>query len=1145
MTMVISTVLQTGRSCRSLASRRPSIMTVVACALLMCCVAPAHSQSTYGSVLGTVRDASGRVIPGCTVVLTNTGTGSVRQESTSGDDGSYAFRDAPPGAYEVTISAQGFQTTQFVALDLQAREVKRLDATLKIATLLQSVEVRADTGVIETEISYLSETKTGRELTDLPIAITSRASGSTSPLSTLTTQPGIQTDDSSNISVFGAKPSMLSVTLDGIASMGPQQSAPLSEVFPSFNAISEIRVSELNNGAEYGGVSDITTISKSGTNTYHGGAFEIWQNRDLNAQNPFSLRKAALNMNNFGAYVGGPVSLPWLYNGRNRTFFFTSYEGLRLPKQTTKVESVPSLALRSGILSAYSGTIYDPNTGLAYSNNQIPSTEISTLSLAALQYLYPLPNTGAENAIGNNYTKNFDTPVMSDQGDLRVDQNFGSKQSVFFRGNYKNRNVAVAMGGSALRGSLFEPEIDYGVTIGHSYMFTPSLLNEIRTGFTGNRTSISSGIAASTIATELSLTGLSVPPGDSVPGFGISGFQGTGGSASTTKGNNTAQVIDNVTWTKQKHTMKYGGDFRRMRANITNIFGGVRLGIYNFTGAVTSQPAEGSTHAYIGNPFAAFLLGIPDSTELATITQPNSFGYANAYALYVQDDWRLSTNLTLNFGLRWEYHPMFNDHLGNTSNFLPDYASIQNGVYVHGAVVLPDEASFGILNPAFAAAISPTPILTAAQAGIPASLRYSVKTDFGPRFGVAWRPFGNNRTVIRGGFGKYFEGPLGGLLVAGRAIHSVNDGVYSQSIVNNQAALTFPYPFPSNLSQPGSQWFEQAADLHYVDPSVYQWNATIETDIGYKTALQLSYIGSHGAKLTIQGNINEVPPNTIGYSAAKAFAPYPLWEEVEIQTNGGRSNYNAVSVSAKRRFVKGVQYEASYIYSRNLTNAQGFAPTNSFADEAGGFRTDLRQPNLDYGNVAWTRRHRFLATGLYQLPFGRRGSYLAKANRAIDSVVGGWELSGVVMVQSGPFLTATVDGADPSGTGFPNIVGAGRPDRVAGVPFVLANRSKSQWLNPAAFAVPANNIGRFGNLPVGSIPGIGSEVVSVSLIKAVTLKEGIVFQFGAQAANVFNHVNYDQPNLSFNTSSFGSITNVQSAEGAGPRAIQITGRLTF
>jgi Carboxypeptidase regulatory-like domain/TonB dependent receptor len=1112
-------------------------------AILILCVitsempGAAFGQSTFGTILGTVRDQSGAIMPGCVVTVENIGT-SLRRSTVADDAGSYTALNLEPGTYKVKIELPGFQVAEYTNIQLQARQTIRIDGQMTVASQAESVSVTAEAApVISTEVSNIAETKTGSELLDLPIAITARSTGSTSPLSTLTSQPGVQTDASGNISVVGTKPSMLSTSIDGISSIGPRNSAPLAELFPSFNSIAEIRVSEVNNTAEFGGVSDITTISKSGTNSVHGGLFENLQNTVLNARNPFSAARPKTIMNNFGFFLGGPVALPGLYKGTNKTFFFMAYEGLRLPKQTVVVESVPSLALRNGDLSAYSASIKDPNTGLPFPGNQIPADRILTLSKNVLNYLFPLPNTGAPNAIANNYVQNFSTPISSNQGDGRIDQNISSKQTAFARFTWKKRAVQVApqnggaVNGSALLGPFSQPETDFGLTVAHNFVISPTLLNEVRAGFTKQRTATLFGTAPADIAAKLGLTGLPqpYPSGNAVPNFSITGFQQTGGNASRVGRDGTFQVLDNLTWSSSGHSVKFGGDFRYLTGFRNNVYAAQRLGVYTFNNSVTSS--------LIGNPFAAFLLGIPDKTQLNTVIQPDSDGYARAYAFYVQDDWKVTPRLTLNYGLRWEYHPMFVDRLLNSTNFLLDYSSIVNGKRVNGAAVIMNEKAFSILNPDFAASIGSTPILTAKQAGIPESLRFSEKDDIAPRIGFAWRPFGDGKTVIRGGFGRFIQGPLGALLGASYAIHSANQAFYNQSIINGKPTLQFPYPFPANLAQPGTQFFQQAGDIHYKDPKVDQWNLTIERDLGFGTALRLSYNGSHGRELGRQGNADQLPPNTTGYTAGSPLLEYPDFGLVQIETNGGRSNYHGLTTALTKRLSHGVQFQTSYTYLRNLTNAQGYNPT-SFASEAGGLVTDLRDSQIDYGDVAFSRRHRFLSTVLYQLPFGKTGS-------ALSQVIGGWELGGVLLFQSGPFMTVTVSGADPSGTGFPLLIGNGRADLVSGVSLYTDNKTAQHWLNPAAFAVPKSNIGRYPTAPVGNIVGPGTQAISMSLTKSVRIKESVRFQIGAQAANLLNHVNYAPPNTVFNTAPFGTISNVQTAEGAGPRQIQITSRLTF
>ncbi len=1097
----------------------------------------AYGQSTFGTILGTVRDQSGALMPGCSVAVENLGT-SLRRTIVADERGSYTAPNLEPGTYKVRIELPGFQVAEYTDIQLLARQTIRIDGTMKVAAQAEEVSVTTEAvPVINTEVSNIAETKTGRELVDLPIAVNSRSTGSTSPMSTLTSQPGVQTDANGNISVVGAKPHMLSTSIDGISSVGPRTQAPLAELFPSFDSIAEIRVSEINNTAEFGGVSDITTISKSGTNSFHGGLYENLQNTVLNARNPFSAVRPKTIMNDFGGFVGGPLSFPRLYRGRDKTFFFMAYEGLRLPKQDVVVESVPSLALRNGDLSAYPAPIKDPNTGLPFLNNQIPPDRISQLSKNVLKYLFPLPNSGSPNAIANNYVQNFPTPISSNQGDVRIDQNISSRHTAFARFTWKQRSVFVTPqnggttnGGSALLGPYSRPETDYGLTVAHNFVISPALLNEVRGGFTRQHTATSFGITPSVIAGQLGLTDLPpYPSGNAVPNFNITGFQQTGGNASNLGRDGTLQVLDNLTWNTSGHAVKFGGDFRHMIGYRENVYAERRLGWYIFNNSITNS--------LIGNPFAAFLLGIPDQTKLNTVVQPNSDGVAHAMAFYVQDDWKVTPRLTLNYGLRWEYHPMFWDNLVNGTNFLFDYVSVVNGKRVNGAAVISNDKAFGILNPDFAASIGNTPILTAKQAGIPESLRFSEKNDFAPRVGFAWRPTSDGKTVIRGGFGRYIEGPTGALLNFAWAIHSANQAFYNQSIVGGKPTLQFPHPFPAQLAQIGTQFFQQAGDIHYKDPKIDQWNLTIERDLGFGTALRLSYTGSHGRDLGRQGDGGQLPPNTVGFTANSPLLRYPDFGLMQLATNGGRSNYHALTTVVTKRLSGGIQFQGSYTFLRNLTNAQGYNPTR-FATEGGGLTTDLNNPNIDYGNVAFSRRHRFLSTFLYQLPFGKTSSPLSQ-------VIGGWELGGILLFQSGPFQTVTAPGPDPSGTGFPLLIGDGRADLNPGVPLYADNKTAQHWLNPAAFAVPKSNIGRWPTAPVGNVVGPGTQAISMSLMKSVRIKESLQFRIGAQAANLLNHVNYAPPNTSFGTAPFGTISNVQTAEGAGPRQIQITSRLTF
>jgi hypothetical protein len=1111
----------------------------------------AYGQSTFGTVLGTIKDPSGSVVPKAIVQLTNTGTGATHTSVTN-SNGDYQFVNVDVGNYKLGIEATGFHKSEFDAFDLSARETKRLDVNLEVASQATTVNVEA-ASVLQTDVSNVAETKGSRELTDLPVAITTRASGSTSAFSTLTAQPGVQTDTSGNISVAGTTPGQMSVSIDGISSVGPGSIGALSEMFPSFNAIEEIRISENMNPAEYGGVADITTISKSGTNTFHGGAFENLQNSDFDASDTFSHQATPIKMNNFGAFLGGPVIIPHVYNGRNKTFFFGSLEYLRLPKNTTSPISVPTLAMRNGDLSAY---LTPENGGGAnlltgFAGNIIPTRDLNPYALKLLNNYYPLPNYGAPGAIVDNYLDSFTDPINSAQGDIRVDELITPKHLVYARYTYKNRRVESPPYdnngnlGSPYVGDTSQPEIDSSLAVAYNWVISPSLVNEARGGFSRIHGAPSINVNTQNVVNSLGIQGLpSIPTTSDLPSISLEGFMGLYSPVNDINPRQaTTQFLDNLTYTKGKHTMKFGGDFRYLSSLFTDVFANYRLGAYTFNNSTTG--------GYLGSGEAAslagFLLGYPDATTIATVENPETDAYAKHYAFFAQDDYKVSQSLTLNYGLRWEYHPMFRDHQNNLADFDPAYTSTVNGQTVNGAVILPNQNTFAQVNPGFTQTLYPTPIITAAQAGVPSSLRFSQKTDFAPRIGFAYRVGGSNKTVLRGGYGRFIETLLTSQVIDGWAVEASDVATFTNSIgANGLPIYQAPYSFPSNIAQPGTYFFDLASNVHYKDPKIDEWDLTLEHDLGKGIGVRASYDGNHGRNLGTIINLDQQHVNTTGYNPA--LTPFPDLNYIAYQTNDGYSNYNTGTVSVQKRATD-FQFEGSYVYTRSLTNTYGATSgsTASFnsANEFGGTLSDPYNPSLDYGNVPFSRRHRFLLTFLYELPFGKGKPFLASGNSIVSRLVGGWNLSGIMIWQSGPFMTVSTLN-DPSGTGYNQLnYNGGRADTVPGVnPY--SGQSLNAWINQNAFVDPADDIGRFGDSQQGSVVGPGTVALSASLLKRIQIRESARVEIGAQVANLTNHPNYlAPPNLTLGVPGFGTITGMQSAEGGGPRAIQLTGRITF
>ncbi len=1145
------------RSCRS-ACRRIFLV----CCLVALVAGRLPAQSTFGAILGTVRDVSGALVPGAEVTLINTGTMAKRTMTTDAA-GSYAFKNIDVGQYSLTFTYPGFEKDSLPQIALTARETRRMDAVLKPGAETQTVLV-LDTAapVISTDVSSLAETKIGDELVELPVAIYSRSTGSTSPISTLTTEAGVQTDDGGNLAVMGTTAALLSVTIDGISSVGVEYSGPVNEMFPSFNSIEEIRVSESNNNAEFGGVADITTVSKAGTNQFHGGVFENLENTVLNSNNTFALQKPKIAMNDFGGTLGGPLSIPGLYRGLDKTFFFVSFEGLRLPRQTPMLLSVPSAEMRNGNLTSYLAgqgvtAIYQPDGVTAIDPGNVP---VSAISASLLQTLMPMPNYGAVGTYANNYQNNFPSPISANQGDVRLDETISAKQTVFARFSYKNRQVTTAPSaactytycaeaGSPLQGAYNTPEIDEGMTFAHNYIFSPKLMNEFRGGFNAQHTSETQSYSTNAL---LAQTGLSVPQPDTswseAPQVLINGFMSTGAGNPGMQRGQIIEALDNVTWAHGNHSFKLGADFKRITDHDDNVYGNYRSGWYAFNGSSDVGMA-------IGDPYTAFLLGYPDYTEVSSTNNPAMNGRGYAYGGFAQDDWKITPRLTLNLGLRYELHPPIQEINSNTAAFDPDYTATIGGQQVNGAVVVSNAQALSYKSSAFVSAIAPTPILTAAQAGIPSALRYTDKTDWGPRLGLAWRPFGTDKTVVRGGWGRFIESPMGFSLVSGWAVHASYLATYNQDYdptASNPSTPLLSFANPFNTAAGGSTGtanFDYAFPIHYKDPTVQEWNLTVEQDLGHSIGVRLSYTGSHGRNLEAMEDLNQVPANTLGYAQVASSRPYPSWAVIQSVMNAAQSNYSSGTVEVSRHSGKSLTFDASYNYTRDLSNAGGATP-NAFAVAGGSFLTDRFNPGLDYGNVIYDRRHRFLATYLYNLPFGHGQRWLGTGS-LVNALAGDWQLAGVTILQSGAFLTPYEQTVDPANTNILTTIGQTRPDQLSNASLYAPQRTTTQWLNPAAFPylnLQSSNgmgIGRFGNAPVGGVVGPGTSNSSLSLLKNLSLTEKGKLQLGVEAANVLNHRNYEPPNMQVDSSGFGSITALQTAEGAGPRSLELSGRITF
>ncbi len=1095
---------------------------------------PVFGQSTFGEIRGSITDASGAVIANAQVEAKRVQTIEVRKTVTD-SSGNYSFVNLDAGTYEIATESSGFRKSQVQGVILRAREIARVDVRLDVATATTEVQVTTARQVLQTDSSTIVDSKTSAQIEKLPVNF--RAGGTNSVFSAISFTPGVQTDaGGGSISLAGGAPFQATSTTDGISSINVRSNGIITEMFPSADAIDEIKVSSVSNNAEFAQIGDVTTTSKAGTNQYHGAAFWYHQNGAFDARDFFSSRTSApfKVSNDFGLSGGGPVR-------KNKTFLFGSWEALRFHAASQINQIVPPDSYRTGNLSSVTAAIRDPlsTTGAVFPDNVIPSSRIAPSTAKALELLYPRATVAGDSIANPNLRLQLPAVNENNQYDIRGDHSFSERQNLFVR--YSNKTV-VSTGPLNLPtlGDSRNRTESQSLTAAYNFILKANLVNEFRTGFANRPFSNDFGpngtsLDGPALVKSIGIQGIRADPPKvaSVPDFGITGFAGTAKGRGYTQLSRNIQFTDNVTWTHGRHTFKFGADLKVLRAkdNIS-FFSGDDLGEYRFNGM------------WSGNPFADFLLGLPQRTRLAN-TSPDIDGSAKHFAVFAQDDWKITQRLTLNYGVRYEVQQPFWDKTLQLANFDRDFPG--------GRVIVPNAASLALTSPQFKQSIGSTPIITAAAAGLPERLRYTDKNNFLPRLGFAYRPWGN-KTVIRGGYGIYAVTILGAVFYSLTGIHTSDTRTYDNfRNADGTPALRFPAPFGSGLgaiSAVGTADFRRGNQINGPVPSAQQWNLTLERDLGFNTSLRITYQGSHSIKLYSSPDLNQVRPNTIGYQQARLNRPYPNWAIVYSRDNGVSAKYNAMIAEVNKRFSRGLGFQSSWAWSKNLSNATGSNSTG-FASEAGSVPTDRFNLGLDYGNVSSTRRHRFLSIVNWEIPYGR--SKFAKGGageRIAKGVLGGWEISGIFLAQTGPFLTPITNGStDPSGTNVDSRAN-NRPDFAPGIAdygnLPKDQRTISGWFaDRSQFLTPPSNVGRFGYAGPGQLIGPGTATLSSKVQKRYFFKESTYLQVEGSFTNLANHANFGIPALGINAANFGRVTNTQGAEFGGGRTIQVGLRLAF
>jgi len=1122
----------------------------VFCCLLFVAGSFAHAQSTFGSVRGNVLDASGAAIPNAQIVLHSTDENTERTADTD-DSGAFIFENVKAGKYTLRAHRDGFADTVVSGISVEARQDLRLGATLNVAAQATTVEVSGAADQINTENGTISDSKTNIEMTQLPL--NNRAT-TTSPLGALALSPNVQTDSAGNIALGGASSSMVNFSVDGISTANVRQNGALQDAYPSQEGIAAVKVTSFNNSAEFSQIGDVTFTTKNGTSQYHGSVFEYLQNQALDA-NPYgSSSKAPKKFNTFGFSLSGPVVIPHLYDGHSKTFFFADYEGNRRSTAVFQQEVVPTAADRSGNLSDIGGPT-------------IPSAQINATAKALLAY-YPMPNVaGATNQTQTINYQNFQsTPARTDGADIRIDQTISSKQSAYARFSRKNITSDVA--------NLFLPDdVDSihnrSLLISHTYTITPKLLNEFRFGFTNVTTSVNFPIQGSTALSQLGLDGVDIsqhPLTHAFPTFNFSAstpFPAIGRDKAGITQSRTMQFSDNLTYTFGKHTVKGGIDIRRVRyfdlESFAPEFASDDFGNFVFQPTYGNAPGD----QFTGNAFGDFLEGAPTTLYFA-VSSPDVGGTATQYSFFAQDEYQVNSRLTLSYGLRWQILPGFQEDGGNLANFdqrnnsivVPDalakYLTSQNITSSNVAF----QQSFNACPSGTAAGstihgLPCTGYITASQDGLPQSLRQTYKGDFQPRISIAYRPFNDTKTVVRAGFGIYTMTNLGPLSFNNSGNPTSNLHIYSNSNAAgpNTPQIVFPNTAPATTGGPtfGGGGLDQGVDPNFRDPQSNQWNVTVERQLSNATSLRASYVGMHSYRLNITEDLNQIPASTIPYNAGAtagvyvdARAPYQNWTTLYSTFNAGEANYHAFEVQVTHRLEHGLYLDANYTYANNVADNQGDAPS-AFAGEVnyGLPIADRFHIKQDLGNVSGSRHNRMLLTGMYQLPFGR-GRQFMNTSALTDAILGGWDLTTVTLLETGPWLTPSISGSfDQSNTNVVNRGAVLRPDVVS-----KGTVGAVSYNNLSFLATPAG-AGRFGNAGVGIIQGPGTATVSLGVAKRFAITENVHARFETTFTNVLNHTNFAPPVTAIDNSLFGQLTGPQTAENAGNRTGQAALRIDF
>jgi outer membrane receptor protein involved in Fe transport len=1075
------------------------------------------AQTTYATITGTVTDSSGAVIKGATVVATNVET-SVQTKTTTNDEGVYTVPQLREGPYMVSITAPGLR--EFVATNvvLVTRDIRRIDATLQVGGLEAAVEVTSSNAPIELETGRISDVRTAEQLRTLPL-------NDPGLWSYLAMTPSLSMRGG-GYSFAGSRSNQSIFAIDGTSmtdGVGENVIGPLANYIESFK---EVKIDLASNSAEAPSLGQVTIVSKSGTNRFSGVVFDYYQSPMFRAKNPFSGRRSSGVLHFPGVAAGGPATIPNVYNGQGRTFWFVSGETVNGSSASADLNpTVPLAAWRQGDFSALARPIRNPFTGEVYADGRIPAAALNPVALQIQQRFYPLPNTGSGTTL---VAQNYRETVASKRSKpyyatSRVDHNFSPNDRIFGRFTFHQATNPVWEGNLPSFGMRQQKRSNKALTLSYTKIFGTSLVNETRFGHAYNNNPLGGPLRGLEVIQSLGIQGLAPGLPDvagvlkvNFPGSGLTGLSQIDW---TDPGflNRSNQIQNQTTWMKGTHTFKAGTDIRRVDWEELNASGNL-FGNIDFTGRFTQVPGIAAS----GHPYADFLFGVPNSAARAFPPVP-SLRRRWTYDFFAQDDWKLTHNVTLNLGLRYDVHPGWFEREDRLAMF--DITS--------GKIVVPD-GGLAKVSP-----LMPTgyvDVVAAGSVGLPSTtLVRTDRNNFSPRLGIAYRPFGGGSTVIRGGYGLYYD------MMPVTLQASLSPFVFQETPFTNPSVPTVVLPnvFPAaGTSGPATIALPLAANPDIQLPYSHQWNATVEHE-RWNTGFRLSYVATLGREMWYTRDVNA--PVADGRLYIEKTRPFPAYPTINYMDNGARHDYHALTLEAERRMSKGLFFQLAYTAAKDLGDDSGTIE-NPF---------DLRR---DRGRDLTTPTHRFTTALMYELPFGRGKTWMDSAPWLVDAALGGWQISLVGYLQSGGFLTPTISMPDPTGTRFTSTATRPtvtiRPDQLRDP--ALDDPTIDRWYDVGAYAAPP--IGRFGTAERGSVEGPGLNLWHFGLHKRFRFSNAPSapnFRIELTSTNIFNQPQWAAPNMVVTPSnvSAGRISAIGGTAGmiqqAGMRTMRLGLRMEF